>query len=402
MGIVLRMILNRAMRLHSIGFVILAWIVCSTSAFAADFTIGYLQLNGDPRYSKKQLYARHLMQPLGRPYTGTKIALQEVKFHGAAVDAQFKVKRFKGKNADELIASAKKLHAEGIRFIIVDLPADVVSHLAKATQSLDLVLFNIAAKEDRLRSTECSANVFHIIPSYRMLMDALVQYLVFRKWNKVLVLEGKSEEDKQLAQAFATSAKRYGVKLIDKRVFELSNDPRKRDQNNVALLTSGKNYDVIFVADTQGEFARDVPYQSVKPQLVVGSEGLAAAAWHWSWERHGAPQLERRFEKKAKRPMRDVDWAAWMAVKAIAESVQRTASTEFSVLKQYLQSDALVLDGFKGYRSNFRSWNNQLRQPLLLTTHNWVVERAPIKGFLHQKNNLDTLGVDERGSGCKF
>jgi ABC transporter substrate binding protein (PQQ-dependent alcohol dehydrogenase system) len=61
-----------------------------------------------------------------------------------------------------------------------------------------------------------------------------------------------------------------------------------------------------------------------------------------------------------------------------------------------------VLDGFKGNRLNFRPWDNQLRQPLLLATHNWVVERAPLEGFLHQTNNLDALGFDKPESKCKF
>jgi hypothetical protein len=41
-------------------------------------------------------------------------------------------------------------------------------------------------------------------------------------------------------------------------------------------------------------------------------------------------------------------------------------------------------------------------QPILLGTDNWVVERAPIEGSLHQKNKLDTLGFDERESRCKI
>jgi ABC transporter substrate binding protein (PQQ-dependent alcohol dehydrogenase system) len=233
-------------------------------------------------------------------------------------------------------------------------------------------------------------------------MDALTQYLIFRKWSEVLVLEGPHDEDKQLVQSFERSAKRYGARIIDKRPFVLSNDPRERDQNNVALLTAEGDYDVVFVADSDGEFARDVPYHTVKPQLVVGSEGLAAAAWHWSWERHGAPQLEKRFEEEADRPMRGIDWAAWMAVKAVANAVQRTESVDFATLRDYILSPEVILDGFKGNRLNFRPWNHQLRQPVLLITHNWVVDRAPIKGFLHQTNNMDTLGYDERESQCEF
>ena len=216
------------------------------------------------------------------------------------------------------------------------------------------------------------------------------------------MLTGPRPEDEQLTAAFNRSAKRFGIKVVEQRPFVLSNDPREREKNNVALLTAGVDHDVVFVADTDGEFARDVPYQTVQPRPVVGSEGLAAAAWHWAWERHGAPQLEKRFRKKAERPMRDQDWAAWMAVKGVVEAVLRTEGGDFATVRDYLLGDEVVLDGFKGNRLNFRPWNRQLRQPVLLVTHNWVVDRAPLRGYLHATNNLDTLGFDERDTRCEL
>ncbi|UJS25481.1 ABC transporter substrate-binding protein [Thiothrix winogradskyi] len=381
---------------------VLLALLLSNAVSAADFPIGYLQLQDDARYSGKRTFAQYLMQPLGRPYAGAEVALKESKFHGSAVGAEFKLQQVKGKDTADLLAQVESLSKQGVQFFVVDTPAATLAELAAATKGKDLLLLNISAREDSLRQAQCQAHLLHLIPNYAMLTDALTQYLKVRKWNEALLLHGGSDEDLQLTAAFERSAKRYGVEIDEKRPFELSNDPRHRDQNNVALLTADADYDVIFVADTHGEFARNVPYQSIKPQLVVGSEGLAPAAWHWAWERHGAPQLEKRFEKHAGRPMRDVDWAAWMAVKAIAEAVQRTASTDFAKLREHLLSDAFILDGFKGKRSNFRPWDRQLRQPILLGTHNWVVERLPLDGFLHQTNNLDTLGFDERDSQCKF
>ena len=277
-----------------------------------------------------------------------------------------------------------------------------MDEVARATKDLDVLLFNITARDDVLRQEQCRSHLLHVIPSHAMTTDALVQYLISKKWREVLVLTGPRPEDGQLTAAFERSAKRFGIEIVEQRPFVLSNDPREREKNNVALLTAGADYDVVFVADTDGEFARDVPYQTVQPRLVVGSEGLAAAGWHWAWERHGAPQLEKRFRKVAKRPMRDFDWAAWMAVKAVVEAVLRTEGGDFAAVRDYMLGDEIVLDGFKGNRVNFRPWNRQLRQPLLLVTHNWVVERAPLRGFLHQTNNLDTLGFDERDSRCKL
>ena len=385
------------------GLLVLALAAAPPAGAAAEeLLIGYVALKKDPRYTVKRRFARYLTEALGSPYVGAKVAVEESKFTGSAVGVEFKLKRRRAKSEGRLVKSALKLVDDGAKYILVDAPAVLVDEVARATRDMDVLLFNITARDDMLRQAQCGSHLLHVIPSHAMTTDALVQYLISRKWREALVLTGPRPEDEQLTAAFERSAKRFGVEIVERRPFVLSNDPREREKNNVALLTAGADYDVVFVADTDGEFARDVPYQTVQPRLVVGSEGLAAAAWHWAWERHGAPQLEKRFQKKAKRPMRDFDWAAWMAVKAVVEAVLRTEGGDFAAVRDYLIGDDIVLDGFKGNRLNFRPWNRQLRQPLLLVTHNWVVERAPLRGFLHQTNNLDTLGFDERDSRCEL
>jgi ABC transporter substrate binding protein (PQQ-dependent alcohol dehydrogenase system) len=362
--------------------------------------IGYLELEGDPRYKKKRLEARFQGQPWGRPYAGAEVALKESRFAGAGVGVRFELRRIQGRDVDELDAALKRLQGEGVRFVLADLPDHTLGELAARVRGRELLLFNVSALGDALRTERCQANLLHLAPSQAMLMDALTQYLVSRKWRKVLVLEGPETGDTALLGAFRRSAKRYGLKIVAVRPFQLGTDPRQRQRNNVLLLTSGKDYDVVFVADTDGEFARAVPYQIQRPRPVVGAAGLVPDWWHWAWERHGAPQLNGRFLKKAKRLMTDYDWSAWMGVKVIVEAVLRTGSTDLGTLSAYIKGPDIVLDGFKGYRLSFRPWNQQLRQPLFLTTWNWVIARAPLQGFLHADNNLDTLGFDQIETAC--
>ena len=373
-----------------------------TTAGAETFTIGYLQLKKDARYSKTRSYAQFLLEPLGRPYTGAKVALDEIQFHGTEAGVTFKLDRERERDTAALISEAKRMHGEGVRFFVTDLSADVLAELAEATAGMDLILMNATARDDHLRAEGCQPHLLHIIPSQRMLMDALNQYLRFKKWTKVLVLQGPSEDDQAMGAAYAASARKFGMDVIDTRPFLLSNDPRDRDLNNILLLTSDGDYDVVFVADAVGEFARNIQYQTVLPRPVVGASGLGAVAWHWAWERHGAPQLEGRFEDMAERKMRSYDWATWMAVKTVAEAVQRTGSADFNTLRDFLLGPELNLDTFKGNPSSFRTWNNQLRQPVLIGTQNWVIARAPIEGFEHRVSVLDTLGIDQRESVCRL
>jgi ABC transporter substrate binding protein (PQQ-dependent alcohol dehydrogenase system) len=187
-----------------------------------------------------------------------------------------------------------------------------------------------------------------------------------------------------------------------KRPFVLGTDPRARDQNNIGLLTAGAGYDVVFVADDSGEFARFLPYQTLSPRLVIGSAGLTAETWHWAWDRDGGPNLSRRFRRMAKRPMRGEDWAAWIGVKAMIEAVMRTKSTDFATVAAHLKGSDFRVDGSKGQALSFRPWDNQLRQPIQLATRDAVIAQAPLPQFLHRSENLDTLGADQPDSACRL
>ena len=385
----------------------LAVAVCAGALFtlpaAADTVrFAWLELSKDARYDERQTFFRTLSRPFGRPVAGAEVAMREARFVGKALNVEFKLDRFDGADAKELLAHIDRLHGEGVRFFGVDAPAPVVAALGKATRGRKLLMFNVAAADDALRQAQCQSHVFHTLPNHAMQTDAMAQFLVLKKWRSILLLEGPRPDDKLLSAAFQASAKRFGLKIVEKRGFVLSNDPRQRDQGNTGLLTAGADYEAVFVADTDGEFARSVPYRTVLPRPVIGSEGLVAEGWHWAWERHGAPQLTGRMMKQAGRHPSSPDWAAWIAVKSVVEAVVRTDNAAFDKLVAYLAGDEITIDGFKGNRLGFRPWDRQLRQPILIATHNAVIERAPIQGFLHQTNNMDTLGFDRRDSQCKF
>jgi ABC transporter substrate binding protein (PQQ-dependent alcohol dehydrogenase system) len=252
-----------------------------------------------------------------------------------------------------------------------------------------------------LRAESCPQVLFHTLPSVAMRTDALAQHLRARGWPAVLVLQGPSAEDAALTAAFRDSARKFGLRIVDVRPFVLGHDPRQREQSNVRLLTGGLGYDVVFVADGSGELGRYVPYDTYLPRPVVGSAGLVPTGWHWAWERHGAPQLNQRFDRLAGRRMEETDWAAWAAVRVVVEALSRTGSTDIATLRAFLLSEALTFDTYKGAPGSFRPWNRQLRQPMLLATHDAVIARAPLPEFLHATNSLDTLGVDEPESRCR-
>ena len=86
------------------------------------------------------------------------------------------------------------------------------------------------------------------------------------------------------------------------------------------LSAVSRDYDVVFIADEDFDFVRQVPFHLVKPRPVVGSIDLEPLAWHWTWDHNGAPQVNSRFQRLTKRSMEGADWAAWMAVKMVVQA----------------------------------------------------------------------------------
>lgn len=383
--------------------VCLAAAFAAAPALAAELAIGFLGLADDPRYERTRLERQFQGQPGGSPLAGAEVAIEESEF---AAGAQGLTLRLDSAEADSAAAPAVRaafdgLVAKGARYVLADLPPAALGELARAVRGRGVTLFNVSATTDALRGADCQPDLLHTMPSEAMLADGLAQYLIAHKWRKVLALVGPLPEDTLRMNAFAAAAKRFGLKIVATRPFRLSNDPRERDLGNVALLTAGEDYDALYIADTDGEFARDANYRGQLPRPTVGSAGLVPEAWHWSWERNGAPQLENRFLKHTKRPMRGADWAAWVAVKALVEAAGHVPDADPAQLDAYLRGPELIVDGFKGARLSFRAWDGQLRQPVLLAFGNGVAASAPVDGFLHPVNALDTLGPDQPDTQCR-
>jgi ABC transporter substrate binding protein (PQQ-dependent alcohol dehydrogenase system) len=362
------------------------------------FSILYLSRAGDPAYEQRRSYAGLALRDKRPPVDGARIALRESRIRGRALGLRFALEETElapGADAVEAVRAAAP------RAVLLDLPLDeVVAVVAALGRRDDLILFNIRHADDRLRAEGCAPALLHTLPSRAMLADALAQYLAARGWRRVFVLAGEDAASAATAAAFARAARKFGLNIVETRIFELTNDPRRRGRNNIALLTGGSSHDVIFLADEIGEFGRYVPYATYAPRPVVGTEGLRPLTWAWTWERHGAPQLNQRFERRVQRRMAAEDWAAWAAVRSVVEAISRIRATDIAALRAFMISEEFSLDLYKGAPGSFRPWSGQLRQPVLLGVHNAIIARAPLEEFLHRSTTLDTLGIDLPEADC--
>ncbi|WP_077001940.1 ABC transporter substrate-binding protein [Variovorax sp. KK3] len=386
--------------LAAVGLLLVA---LAGSPSAATLTIGIVQRAEDDRLEPARVALAYPGQPGGRARDAVDLAIEETQFELDAAGLQVAVSVRDATSADDAVTQMRQLDKAGAAAALLDLPSP---WMAAASAASAIPLINVGDSAESSRQLNCRANLFHALPGDRMRADALGQALLVRKWTRVLLLAGPRPDDASRLALAQAALKRLGLKQVAVKNFKLSADPRERDLANPLLLTGtaavGGDYDVVWVVDGDGEFARTLPYRIALPRPVVGDAGMSAAAWAPHFDRYGAPQLERRFRREARRPMTSHDWAAYIGAKALLQAaLQQPAAPQPARLNAALNRADFTLDGFKGMRLSFRAWDHQLRQPMLLTDGMAVIGSAPVEGVMHAKNVLDTLGTDAPESSCK-
>ena len=375
-------------------------ILASATTQAAAFKAVLLVPADDPRLSRNRLERAVLGHASGPAADALGVALKDGKLELDAAGASLAVDTVPVADAAAARAAAAAAEKAGAAALLTDLPA---AWTLAAADGAKLPVINLDTAADSLRGADCRRNLLHIGPSERMRADAIAQTLVARNWRNVLLLVSQDAADAERGAVAAAAIQRYGLKLVGRKPFKLSADPRERDLANPLLLTGTAGgtgaYDVVWVVDADGEFAMNLPYRTALPRPVVGDGGLVALAWSAKYERFGAPQVTRRLSKAVGRPMGAHDWTAWLAGKALIAAAVAAPKGPLTAFAQALGK--AELDGSKGVAMGFRAWDGQLRQPLLLTDGQAVITTAPAEGILHPTNALDALGADAPEKLCK-
>lgn len=335
-------------------------------------------------------------------WQGATLAIKDNNTTGRFTGQLFRLEHVLAANKSEALSVFAQLVDRGFQHFLTNLPAETLLEVAEASKNKNLLLYDTTGKDDYFRQERCFANMLHFAPSRAMRADALAQYMLKKRWNKWFLVVGPKTQDQRFAMAIKRAANRYRMKIVAEKQWKESHDARRTAQSEVPVFTQGPDYDVVIVADEEGLFGEYLSYRTWISRLVAGTQGLVPSAWHRTHEQWGAVQLQNRFRQQAGRWMTEEDYGAWLAVRAIGEAATRQKTGDFANIRDYLLGDEFVLAGFKGKKLSFRKWNGQLRQPVLLAAARSMVAVAPFEGFLHPKNELDTLGFDEPEVKCRI
>jgi len=338
---------------------------------------------------------------------GAKLAINDNNTTGRFLNQEFVLEVVQAAS-EELIAEVDDHVRHGATFVVLDASPPTLLALADLMKDRNVLILNAGSSDDLLRGEDCRRNVVHTAPSRNMLTDALAQYLVWKRWRRWFLVVGTEPGDQAFAEAVRRSAKRFGGKIVQERSFNLDPGNRRSDggheqiQEQIPLFSQNvPDYDVLVAADESGQFGDYLPFRTWDARPVAGTQGLVPTSWHPALEQWGATQFQNRFLRLANRPMRALDYNVWVAVRSIGEAAARTKTLSAPDIIAYLRSNEFELAAFKGRKLSYRSWNGQLRQPILLATPKLTVTVSPQPGFLHQSSELDTLGTDKPESMCK-
>jgi ABC transporter substrate binding protein (PQQ-dependent alcohol dehydrogenase system) len=377
-------------------FLQLCQIHCADAAGKQRVTIAYFAQEQQPGPALSNLDP--FIKNEGLP--GAELAIKDNNTTGQFTGQEFVLNKFIVSNEDQVLDVFNKKIVHKYNFVIAMLSKAALNEIADNAAAKEMLLIDAGTQDDELRNEQCRSNILHILPSRAMRADALAQYMMKKRWNHWFLVVGNTPDDQLFAEAIRRAAKRFGIKIVAEKTWEHTFDARRTAQSDVAVFSQVDDYDVLIVADEQGQFGEYLDYRTWTPRPVIGTQGLIATAWHRTHEQWGAIQIQNRFQEAAGRWMEEQDYSAYLAVRAIGEAATRVKSNETQPLKNYMLSEAFALQGYKGVPLSFRSWDGQLRQPILLAAPRSLVAVAPIDGFLHPKTELDTLGTDKPETKC--
>ncbi len=367
-------------------------------------TIDYLSLKSHISYPSTMLDP----PPPNQGIEGARLAVGDDQLTGKFLNQHFVLNEITATDEATLLKAASAELAAGRRLFVADLPTATLLKIADLPTAHDAIIIDATDQDDSLRAADCRRNTLHTLPSRAMLADGLMQYLTLKKWTRIMLLTGRDPADKLYADAIRGAAAKFQITIKADQPWTFNAAAQQADtghyqvNDEVAKATQDISYDILVVADEAHNFGDELAYRTDTPRPIAGTSGLVPSAWSPVMDEFASTQLQLRFHQANSRWPTDRDYGAWLAVRAIGEAATRSGSTDPAAIITYMHGADFALAGYKGPELSFRSWDGQLRQPILLADTRSLVSVSPQPGFLHETNDLDSLGPDQPETQCHF
>src|SRR5215472_9370202 len=107
-------------------------------------TIGFVEIEGDPRYEPIQGSDRIVLKARAHPFTGAEVGIDEAAALTRVLRTDFALERITVKSAEEVAPAVTQAIGRNIHFFLVDAPAEAFKPLAAAIRGADALAFNVS------------------------------------------------------------------------------------------------------------------------------------------------------------------------------------------------------------------------------------------------------------------
>ena len=181
------------------------------------YRIAFIDISNDVRYKKWGVHPVDIRSKFNkekRAIAGARLAIEDSKKLQRLTKINFILEYFSFNEINDLELFLNKGKEKVFNAIILDLDFENIKKIEKSIiDNKNIIFFNISEPDNNLRLDFCRKNFFNTHPSNSMLTDATAQYLIEKKWKRVLMLTGPLKQDKDISLSFKESAVKFGLKI---------------------------------------------------------------------------------------------------------------------------------------------------------------------------------------------
>jgi ABC-type branched-subunit amino acid transport system substrate-binding protein len=358
------------------------------------------------------------------------LAAEEANYIAAAFGKVVRVLTEVATSPDDADKKAGKLVRQGGAKAIVGGGDDFLSQsIQAATAREGIIYLNTMSRSEALRGARCQRLTFHVEASLAMYADAIGQWLIRgAKKTRWAFLTPDTEAGAEIEQLAERALKRQGGSTVGRQVVaagtrdyraaltsmaKASPDVLVINLGGPSLLTAlAQIKELGLQVEVAGVVMEATEFWQAEPANLAG---VWPALWFHGFDRYSGRELNKRLAEAIGQPAESRSWANFTAAKTVWEAVLRGGRTDTAGLVSFLEKGQ-GLDAHKGQPLTFRSWDHQLRQPLMVLrcrppaagATRWdifdLLGEVPLRGTpgKNQEEILDTLGLAEAESACRF
>ncbi len=355
---------------------------------------------------------------------GATLAVEEVNAAGGVMGRKFELLTEDSVNPQTASTKAQRMvERDKVNAIVGEISSASGLAISQVATRAKTVFLQTGCNSDELRGKNCSRYMFHLEACNTMYVRTVGQALL-----RDGMVKGKKWMAFTADYAFGHDLFKQTKKFMDEHggVF-ISNDnlPTDATEFSASLLKIRQQKPDIVISNLAGnqttnftkqynEFNIDIPFAGADMNMTSiwgagksGFSGIWPIIWTHQVQAASAKDFVAKFQKRWNKLPENQAVNDYLAIKILAEAMEKTKSVDSEKVIAYLESDVKfdVLRDRPGY---FRPWDHQLMYEMYIVTPNTDKDAGKFDFMTTSKpvpdagDSLETLAPTQQENMCKF